>query len=107
MTIPSVTVAEFAEEWRSEAKPFLLDVRETHEARFCKIEGSYLIPLGQLPLRLDELPRDCPLVVHCHHGGRSAQAVQYLKEQGFSDVRNLAGGIDAWSLQVDKELPRY
>lgn len=106
--IPEVDVKEFATEWRSEARrPFLLDVRESHEADFCRIEGSTLIPLGQLPQRLNELPRDFPIVVHCHHGGRSARAVRYLQEQGFGDVRNLVGGIEAWSLGADPAVPRY
>jgi rhodanese-related sulfurtransferase len=92
---------------REAKKPhLLLDVREQEEYELCRIEGSTLIPLRELPGRLGELPKDKPLVVHCHHGGRSAQAVAFLKQQGF-EASNLAGGIDAWSEQIDDTIPRY
>ncbi len=102
-----VDVLSFAKEWRGQSRPFLLDVREPDEADFCRIEGSTLIPLGALPHRLQDLPRDFPIVVYCHRGGRSARAVQLLKECGFGDVRNLKGGIEAWSVSVDRSVPRY
>ena len=107
MSIPVVDVLSFAAELDSDRVPFLVDVREPKEAAICMIEGSVLIPLGELPLRFNEIPRDQPIVVQCHHGGRSARAVQFLLDQGYEDVRNLAGGIEAWSLQVDPATPRY
>ena len=107
MTIPSVDVLSFAAEWDGDDKPFLLDVREPHEYDAAKIKGSVLIPLGQLPERVSEIPKDCPIVVHCRLGGRSAKAVEYLLAQGYTDVRNLTGGIQAWSVQVDPSVPQY
>jgi rhodanese-related sulfurtransferase len=86
---------------------FLLDVREQSEADFCKIEGSTLIPLGQIPMRFNEIPKNQPIIAYCHHGRRSDQALQFLKSQGFTDVLNLLGGIDAWSVDVDGDVPRY
>lgn len=85
----------------------VLDVREYHEYDICNIEGSVLIPLGEIADRLDELNPDDEIVVHCHHGGRSMRATQYLKDQGFKNVKNLAGGIDAWAEKFDPDMPRY
>lgn len=85
----------------------LLDVREYHEYDIANIEGSVLIPLGEVADRLDELNPDDEIVVHCHHGGRSMRATQYLKDQGFKNVKNLAGGIDAWAEKFDPDMPRY
>jgi adenylyltransferase/sulfurtransferase len=87
----------------------LLDVREPSEHARARIEGARLLPLGQLEARLGELDawRGRRVVVHCHHGGRSAHACLVLREHGFQRVENLAGGIDAWSLAVDPSVPRY
>ncbi len=85
---------------------FLLDVREPLEYQTARIEGSTLIPMGQVPGRAAEIPRDKPIVVHCHHGGRSMQIVRWLQRQGI-DASNLSGGIDRWSLEVDPKVPRY
>jgi rhodanese-related sulfurtransferase len=106
-TIPTIDVLTYAAQRAGDASPILLDVREVDEYNHCKIDGSILIPLGQLPMRYHELPKDRPIVVHCHHGGRSARAVQFLMEKGLTCVHNLAGGIDLWSLQVDSGVPRY
>lgn len=101
-----MTVNEYAA-WRRENKPhFLLDVRQPEEYAAARIEGAVLIPLAELPGRLDALPKSLPLVVLCHHGMRSAHAVHHLREAGF-DALNLAGGIDAWSRDVDPEIPLY
>lgn len=91
------------------AKMFLLDVRQPQEYEQVNIEGATLIPLPQLAARLSELEphRDEPIVVHCHHGGRSMQATIFLRQQGFTNVKNMTGGIDAWSLQIDPSKPRY
>lgn len=84
---------------------FLLDVREPHEYDICHLGGN-LIPLGELAERHEELPKDRPIVVHCKLGGRSAKAVQQLRDLGFRDVNNLRGGIDAWSIKIDPSVPR-
>jgi len=87
----------------------LLDVREPDEFKRARIEGSVLIPLGELEDRLAEIRewKERPVVVHCHHGGRSAKACKVLGNAGFIRVSNLAGGIEAWSLTVDPEISRY
>lgn len=85
----------------------LLDVREQNEFDYAHIEGSKLIPLSLLPLRLDELNPDQEIVVICHHGMRSMQGCIFLDRNGFSKIYNLTGGIDAWSMQCDSLVPRY
>ena len=106
--IPAAIDVATLDAWRNEGKPhLLLDVREQHEWDHSRIEGAQLMPLRGLPARLEELDPEATIVVHCHHGGRSAQAVQYLRARGFAGATNLAGGIDAWSLQVDPAVPRY
>jgi rhodanese-related sulfurtransferase len=90
-----------------ETPPLLLDVRERPEASFAALPGSVLIPLGELPDRLGELPLDASMVVYCHHGVRSARALEVLEKAGFTRVRHLTGGLDAWSVKVDPEVPRY
>ncbi len=88
--------------------PFVLvDVREPHEYQICKIPGSHLIPLGDLPKRVNELNPADEIVVHCKSGGRSAKAVDFLKQSGFKNVRNMKGGILAWSDKVDPSVPKY
>ena len=85
----------------------LIDVREPLEAEIAHIEGARLIPLRELPGRLAELPGHGEIVTLCHHGPRSLKAREILKGAGFSSVRSLAGGIDAWSQEVDDTVPRY
>jgi molybdopterin/thiamine biosynthesis adenylyltransferase/rhodanese-related sulfurtransferase len=85
----------------------LLDVREPHEFQICRIPGSILIPLGELAKRYAELDKDGELVVHCKMGGRSAKAVDFLKQNGFTRARNMTGGILAWSDKVDPRVPKY
>ncbi|MGH7167056.1 MAG: rhodanese-like domain-containing protein [Candidatus Methylomirabilales bacterium] len=85
----------------------ILDVREPWEFSLAKIEGAVLIPLGSLPQSLDKLDRNVEIVAHCHHGMRSADAAGFLLQQGFTNVKNLVGGIDAWSIQIDPTVPRY
>ena len=86
---------------------YLLDVREQHEYDLCKLEGSHLIPLGDLQQRLNELNPAHEIVVYCRVGGRSAAAVHFLRESGFPRVLNLAGGTHAWSRDVDPSMPLY
>ena len=84
----------------------LLDVREPREVEICHLDGK-LIPLGQLPTRLDELDRNAHIVVHCRSGGRSANAVKVLRGAGFTNAWNLNGGILAWIDRIDPSLTRY
>ncbi|MEM9369248.1 MAG: rhodanese-like domain-containing protein, partial [Planctomycetota bacterium] len=82
---------------------------ETDEYAMCKIEGARLLPMSELAQRVEELDdqKNSHIVVHCHHGGRSLRVTQYLREAGFAKVQNMTGGIDAWSLEIDSEVPRY
>lgn len=87
--------------------PVLLDVREPSEFSYCAIPGSLPMPMASVPARMQELDPDAEIVVICHHGGRSMQVAMFLAQHGFERVANVAGGIDAWSLQVDPSVPRY
>ncbi len=84
----------------------LVDVRQAHEYEICNLSGQ-LIPLDELPRRYGELDRNAAIIVHCKLGGRSAKAVQFLRDQGFANVSNLRGGITAWSKEIDPSLPTY
>ena len=106
-TPASMNVAELAA-WRKSAQPHtLVDVREPWEVELCRIEGALSIPLQTLPARLAELPTDRPVVVFCHHGGRSAQAVAWLRRQGLGQAINLEGGIDSWAREIDTAVGTY
>ncbi len=85
----------------------LLDVREQMEFQFARIPDSMLIPLAQLPSRLGELDPDQEIITVCHHGVRSLTALGILVKNGFTKVKNLTGGIDAYSLTADPSIPRY
>jgi len=86
----------------------LIDVREEMEFDYCRIEGSVLIPLGEVPRRAAEIRAAGPVVLICHHGVRSAQALGYLQHRlGRENLLNLRGGIDAWSHEVDSAVPVY
>ncbi len=85
---------------------FILDVREPQEYEIVNI-GGYLIPLSTLPKRIGELDSSKEIVVHCRSGARSAKAAEFLRKNGFKDVRNLVGGINAWAERIDKSLPTY
>lgn len=94
--------------------PVLLDVREPHELAWASVPvdaaGSFRllsIPMGSVPERLTELDPDQPIACLCHHGMRSMQVARFLQSNGFAQVINIDGGIDAWSAQVDANIPRY
>jgi adenylyltransferase/sulfurtransferase len=109
MAFAEKTASEVAAMQQRGERFLLLDVREPGEYERARIVGARLVPLGQLEGQLGELAewKDGTIVVHCHHGGRSARACERLVESGFRDVSNLVGGIDAWSLTVDARVPRY
>ncbi|HYE38057.1 rhodanese-like domain-containing protein [Methylocaldum sp.] len=91
----------------AEPKPLLLDVREPQEYAYCHIEGSAHIPMNDIPSRLGELHPQQEIVVICHHGMRSRMVGDYLTHQGFSNIVNLRGGVDAWATEVDPNMPQY
>jgi len=99
---------EKLESWLQEGRELqLLDVRTPAEHQTCRLDDSLLIPVQVLPRRFEELDRDAEIVVYCHHGHRSAHAVDFLRRMGFGNTFNLAGGIDAWSKRVDPSVPLY
>jgi len=89
------------------AKPLLLDVREPWEYETCHIEGSVLIPMGNIPAELDNLDKSQEIVVICHHGIRSRQVCIYMAHYEFENVVNLDGGIEAWAQEVEPAMQRY
>lgn len=105
--VPEITVQELKEMIDEGKEPFLLDVREPAEHAAVHLEST-LVPLGELPLRVDEIEphRDEELVVvYCRSGARSARAVQFLHAHGFTNVRNLKGGLLAWKREIDPLMP--
>jgi rhodanese-related sulfurtransferase len=105
----SVTASELSA-WladESRAPPVLLDVREPWETQICRIEPSELVPMRALPAKVHELDATRPIVCVCHHGGRSMHVAMFLAQQGFENVFNLTGGVDAWARQVDAAMPTY
>jgi sulfur-carrier protein adenylyltransferase/sulfurtransferase len=104
--IPEMPVEELKRRLDAGDDIFVLDVREPHEYQICSL-GGYLIPLGDLPKRVSELDSSREIVAHCKMGGRSAKAVEFLRQAGFKKVHNLTGGINAWSERVDPKIPKY
>ena len=102
-----ITPVELKKKMDAGEEPFVLDVREPNEYQINKIAGSTLIPLGELPRRYQELPRDREIVAQCKMGGRSAKAQEFLKTVGFTNVKNLKGGILEWVDKVDPSQPKY
>lgn len=109
-SISSMTPGEFRARWPAfehDDTVTLLDVREPHELTLAAIAATVHIPMAQVPARLSELNADATIVVMCHGGIRSLQVASYLAQQGFDNVVNLDGGIDAWSREIDPTIPRY
>ena len=106
--VPEITVQELKALMDADQTPFILDVREEMEYGVANLNGT-LIPLQQIPHRLDELDdhKDDLIVVHCRSGARSAQAVQFMRERGFEQAKNLRGGVLAWSREIDPSMPTY
>lgn len=107
MTIQTINAAQL-QQWQQQKKDFvLLDVREDNEVQYAAIPGYFHIPMNMISLRQNELPDDKPIVIYCHHGMRSMQVGLYLQNTGFENLYNLKGGIDAWSREVDSNIPTY
>lgn len=104
--VPELSVTELKARLEKGEKVSLLDVREPFEREIASIQGK-LIPLGELPSRLGELDKSKEIVIYCHHGNRSRYAAQLLLSQGFRDVKNLAGGIEAWATEIDPTMAHY
>ena len=108
-TPPQLSVSALAQLLGNDplTRPNLVDVREPWEWDLARIDGALHIPMQQIPSRQDEIDRAHPTVVYCHHGVRSLQVVAFLQRVGFTQLHNLAGGIDAWSREVDRDVPLY
>lgn len=104
--IPEISVEEFKRRRDAGENIYLLDVREPHEYQICNL-GGHLIPLNDLPKRVHELDSSREIVAHCKMGGRSAKAVDFLRQSGFTKVKNLSGGIMAWADRIDTSMPKY
>jgi rhodanese-related sulfurtransferase len=106
MSLHEVSVQELEALKNSGADFFLLDVRDQWEYDICNLDG-HLIPIKELPARLNELNCDQHIIVHCQMGGRSSRAATFLLEQGFKQVSNLRGGIKAWASEIDPKMKMY
>ena len=105
-----ITPAEVKRKMDAGEALHLIDVRQPEEYQIARIDGGELVPMNTVPSAVQELEAkadDAPLVVYCHHGVRSLNVVNWLRGQGISDCRSMAGGIDRWSLEIDPRVPRY
>lgn len=103
-----ITVTELKKPLDSGADIQLIDVRERDEYAFASIDGAKLIPLGEIIKRMDELDQSRDTVIHCKMGGRSARAIEAMERSGYTgSLKNLVGGITAWSNEVDNSIPKY
>ncbi|MFN3151161.1 rhodanese-like domain-containing protein [Bremerella sp.] len=109
-SLPIETTCLDVQELKNQNADFvLLDCREQNEFDLVRIDGSTLIPMSEIQDRIAELEahRQRHIVVHCHHGGRSMRVTQWLRQQGFPKVQNMAGGIHAWAQDIDPSMPTY
>lgn len=104
-------LAQWLQSVRSHGEPVVLDVREPHELQMASVSADgftlVTIPMGVIPPRLSELDPQRPIACLCHHGGRSMQVAHFLESRGFAHVANIAGGINAWSAELDPSIARY
>jgi adenylyltransferase/sulfurtransferase len=105
--VPEIAVGDVAAALERGEDVTVLDVREPHEWQICHIEGAELLPLSELPARVHELDSTRTYYVHCKTGVRSARAVEFLQEAGFTRLKNVRGGIKAWAEEVDRSMPTY
>ena len=107
MDVKEITVEELKQLKDANEKFTLIDVRNPDEFNYCNIDGV-LIPMTQLAERCSEIPKEGQVIVHCHHGGRSKKVIGWLQDaHGYQNLYNLAGGIHAWSLEIDSDVPIY
>lgn len=105
--VPAISVEELKEKRDRGDSFLLLDVREPRETAISDLPGSVKIPLGTLPRSLERLKKEDEIVVYCRSGARSGQAVQFLRQNGFTKAKNLAGGINRWAEAIDPTMTRY
>jgi adenylyltransferase/sulfurtransferase len=104
--IPQMSVKELKQRIDAGDAPFILDVREPFEYQIANL-GARLIPMNEVPARLDEIPRDREVVVQCKSGGRSQRVAEFLAQSGYTRVANLSGGILAWASEIDPTMQKY
>ena len=102
-----ISVAELAKKHNAGEDFLLLDVREPDELEVASIAWAKTIPMGDVPVRIDELPKNKPIAVLCHGGTRSGKVTKFLNENGYPNAVNVAGGIRAWSNEIDSSVPQY
>ena len=102
-----ITPQELKARFDGNDRPVLVDVRDDWETKLCRLENALHIPMEELEIRTEELNQQDEIVVYCHHGVRSAAVADYLRRLGFTRVRNLAGGLDAWAAAIDRSMRRY
>lgn len=104
----NISVSELKERLeRKDSKPLLLDVREPWEFAICHIDGSRLIPMREIPNAIGEINRETEIVVICHTGVRSLQVCYFLQHEGFTNIKNLTGGVHAWAVTIDPGMATY
>jgi adenylyltransferase/sulfurtransferase len=107
MNVNEITVQELKQLQDANEKFTLIDVRNPDEFNYCNID-AVLIPMTQLAERCSEIPKEGKVIVHCHHGGRSKKVIAWLQDaHGYQNLYNLAGGIHAWSVEIDSDVPIY
>ncbi len=105
--MPEITPQELKARLDRNDRPLLLDVRQDWETKLCRLDNAVHIPIEEIEVRTDELNPEDEIVVYCHQGVRSAAVADYLRQLGFKDVKNLAGGLDFWARTVDPSMRRY
>ena len=106
-SLPEISPQELKQKLDENDTVFLLDVREQNEYDIVHLDDAQLIPLNTLPHNIDTLPSDQEIIVYCHHGQRSLYATAFLHQNGFTEAKNLMGGIDQWAAEIDTTLRRY
>jgi len=107
MTDLEITPRQVKDRLERGEKLLLIDVREPHEHALCRIDGAVLIPMGAIPANLQKLDTDEDVICFCHHGMRSLDVANWLRQQGVTSAKSMAGGIDRWSTEIDPQVPRY
>jgi len=107
MTDLEITPRQVKDRLERGEKLLLIDVREPHEYALCRIDGALLIPMGTIPANLQKLDTGEDVICFCHHGMRSLDVANWLRQQGVTSAKSMAGGIDRWSTEIDPQVPRY
>ena len=107
MDLPLEIDPEHAKELVESGRAYLLDIREADEVEICRINGSGFIPMGEVPHRLTEIPKDKPVIAYCHYGARSLRVAHFLRSKGYENCCSMGGGIDQWAVRFDPTMQRY